>query len=249
MTSAFDRARQAMQHEALAWVWAEIPTELRDSAEVVRHLLVAAAGADPSLGESPVYARAHSLLVAAGREQELQQRISAAYWNPQIRAKFGAARVEEAWRDPETALVELRSMSTNGTLPPGADQVLDTIYEAREFARENGGTLSGPPPAAAPIPTDPAAANAERKALIAKSIGGTLSKAENARLNALIAAGASADEVAAHRKALGVPAAPAERKTLIQKSVAGTITPAESEQLNTSISADIASSSGEGTEQ
>lgn len=249
MTSALDRARQAMGHPSLAWIAAEVPAALRDNPSVIRSLLVYAAGLDPALGESPVYAQAHSLLIAAGQERELADRISKLYWDPKIRARFGQERVEQAWNDPNTALEELKAMSVAGTLPAGLDQALDTLYQVREYARENN--IAQPVAAETPLPTG-AAADAERKALISKSVAGKLSPAENAKLNALIAAGASAEEVAAHRKALGVPAesgpvrAPAERRALYQKS---SLTPAEDAQLNASIAADIAAASGDGGEQ
>ncbi|HYU13851.1 MAG TPA: hypothetical protein VEK82_14835 [Stellaceae bacterium] len=229
MTSADDRARAALRHPDLAWVMNELPPEYRDNPAVIRHLMTVAANASPEFARSPAYHAAAAATSDLGRERDFRDRVARAYYDPKIRAKFGAARVEAAWADPEAALAELRSMSVAGGLSPALNEALDVIYEARQFATETGGTLSGPPPAVAPIPSDPATADAERAALVEKSVSGQLSKAENTRLNQLYEAQVTR-ETGAPLPA-DKPAAQSERARLVSKSVAGKLNSAEDARL------------------
>ena len=222
-------AAEALRHRDLAWVMAEVPAGYRDNPAVIAKLLAVAAEADPSFAQSPAYHAAHAAATELGAERTLRDRMAAAYWNPEIRARFGEARVEAAWRDPETALVELRNLSVAGGLSPALNTALDTLYEVRQYATENNLSM-GAAPAAAPIPTDPATADAERAALVQKSISGALSKAEDARLNALYEVQAARDAGAPLPS--DKPAPPSERAALVQKSIAGKLSPDENARLD-----------------
>jgi hypothetical protein len=120
--------------------------------------------------------------------------------------------------------------------------------EAQEWMETNG--VAEPVAAAEPMPVTAAALQGEISALRAKSVAGTISKAEDARLDRLYAAriaaedtrampelheDATEEEKASHRKALGIkdaPNKPDEFRSLISRSVSGKLTPDQDRRLN-----------------
>jgi hypothetical protein len=240
-------ARRALGHKDLAWIVAHVPREYRDNPKVIRSFLVTAAEGWAEFADSAAYHSAHSALAELQQVRDLRDQIAAVYWDPKIRAEFGEARVEAAFRDPETAYHELIQQSVAGRLSPELDRALNVIGEVRQFASEHG--IAEPAPAEVPIPGDAGKAEAEIKALRGKSIDGTLSRAEDARLTKLYEAriaredSGAAAELAAHRKALGIPAKPDQYRSLIDKSLNGKLTPEEDARL-TEMSGDRAVAQG-----
>ena len=230
-------ARRALGHKDLAWIMANIPREYRDDAKVVRSFLTGVAEVWPEFADSAPYASAHSALHELEQARGLRDEVARLYHDPKIRAEFGEARVEAAFRDPATAYRELIQRSATGGLSPSLDRALDVIGEVRQFQSEHG--IAEAPRTEAPIPGDVGKAEAEIKALRGKSIDGTLTKAEDARLTQLYEArvaredSGAAAEIAAHAKALGLRDRPAgEYHSLIDKSLAGKLSPAENDRLN-----------------
>jgi hypothetical protein len=231
------RARSALGHKDLAWIMANVPREYRDNPAVIRSFLVTAAEGWQEFADSAVYHSAHSALAELQQTRDLRDQVAAIYWDPKIRAEFGEARVEAAFRDPATAYHELIQQSAAGGLSPHLDKALDVIGEVRQFASEHG--IAEPVPAEVPLPNDVGKAEAEIKSLVGKSVSGRLSAAEDARLTKLYEAriaredtGAAA-EIAAHAKSLGMRDRPAgEFERLIGKSVGGKLSPAENDRLD-----------------
>jgi hypothetical protein len=230
-------ARRALGHKDLAWIMANIPREYRDDAKVVRSFLTGVAEVWPEFADSAAYHSAHSALAELQQTRDLRDTVARLYHDPKLRAQVGEARVEAAFRDPATAYRELIQQSAAGRLSPELDRALDVIGEVRQFASEHG--IAEPAPAEVPLPTNAGKAESELAALRSKSVAGTLTKAEDQRLTQLYEARiaredtGAAEELAAHRKALGMPAKPAgEFERLIGKSVGGKLSPAENDRLN-----------------
>jgi hypothetical protein len=230
-------ARRALDNPALRWLLSDLPPAYADNPAALRALLTAAAEQDPKFSDSAAYHAAHSALAELQQTRDLRDEVARLYHDPKIRAEFGDARVEAAWRDPAAAYHELIQQSAAGGLSPELDRALDVIGEVRQFASEHG--IAEPVPAEVPLPTNAGKAEGELAALRTKSVSGTLTKAEDARLTKLYEARiaredtGAVEELAAHRKALGIPAKPAgEFERLIGKSVGGALTPAEDSRLN-----------------
>jgi hypothetical protein len=152
------RASRALAHPDLAWLLDDLPNGYKNNPKAISALLVAAAAADPAFAESQPYRDAHAALVPAVAARTLRDQVSELYWSPEIRAKFGTARVAAAFRDPATAYRELIQQSAAGGLSPHLDKALNVIGEVRQFASEHG--IAEPVPAefrCRPMPARPRA--------------------------------------------------------------------------------------------
>src|SRR6202043_319552 len=153
-------------HKSLQWVMAHVPREYRDNPAVIRSFLTTAANGDPSFADDPAYHAAHASLAELQGARDLRDEVARLYHDPKIRAEFGEARVEAAFRDPATAYRELIQRSATGGLSPSLDRALDVIGEVRQFQSEHG--IAEAPRTEAPIPGDVGKAEAEIKSLVGK---------------------------------------------------------------------------------
>jgi hypothetical protein len=221
------RARQALAHPRLRHLMALIPSEDRGDPRALALWLSTAASFDPRGASSQAYKDVFSAVQAWGEARDLNDRVSRAYHNPKLRAEIGVERIEAAMRDPETAYAELIERSAAGGLSPALDEALNMLGEVRQFVTERGGEM--PPPAVAPIPTDAVGRETEIQRLIAKSVAGELTKAEDQRLDELFEAQTDDAEAAA---ATRTAAAPDEFDRLVQRSISGELTPEDDARLN-----------------
>jgi type VI protein secretion system component VasK len=224
-------ARRALGHKDLQWLVSDLPAGYADNPAALRALLVAAGQQDPKFSDSAAYHAAHSALAELQQTRDLRDTVARLYHDPKLRAQVGDDKVEAAWRNPEMARQFLIQRSVTTGLSPELDLALNVIGEARQFASEQG--IAEPAPAAVPIPTDSTKRETEIATLRTKSVGGTLSKAEDARLNQLYEARIGREtgaEAAAPRQDGKKPAGEFER--LIGKSVGGKLSPAEDSRLN-----------------
>jgi hypothetical protein len=236
------RARKALASPELRWVDACIPKQHANNIGVIRHLLGYAATLDPKVRDSAAYAQCLTAMSEIDRERTLARQISEAWHDPKLRAEVGEARMEAALRDPETAYQELVGRSATGRLPPHLDAALKALGEARHYATDMGIPLApGAPSAPVAVPSDKASIDSEYAQLVGESTKRRLSESEIARMTALkaeqikrepaVPAGATPQETAAHRKALGLPESPpSEYQQLVQKSVSG-LSPAEHSRM------------------
>jgi hypothetical protein len=140
-----------------------------------------------------------------------------------------------------TAYQELVARSSTGRLPPHLDSALKVLADVKQYAADNNVPMASSP-AAVPVPTDKGSIDREYGELVSESAKRRLSSAELDRMNSLKSAqlarepatpeGASPAEIAAHRKALGLPAPPpTEYQRLVGKSPSG-LTPADHSRLH-----------------
>ena len=227
-----ERARRALRDPKIAWLFEGLPARLADDPRVLKHLLVSWGDGNPVATDSPAYQRAFAAVDEVQNARELRDRIATIYHDPKLRAEIGVERLEQAWRDPETAYAELIKRSATGRLSPSLDAALNALGEVREFAAASGAPISPQAPAANPLPSAPSAVEAEIKELLHKSVAGKLSAAEDARLDQLYAARVGRDEAGlSHRETATAPA-PSEFDRLIQKSVSGRLSSVEDARLN-----------------
>src|SRR3954465_14761042 len=99
------RAAAAMAKSS--WLFRDLPEGYPGNPAALKALLGAAGDQDNKFGDSAAYREAHAALTDWEGAVALQNKISEAYWSPELRARFGAERVEAAFRDPETAKIEL----------------------------------------------------------------------------------------------------------------------------------------------
>jgi hypothetical protein len=224
-------ARRALGHKDLQWVVAHVPKPYQDNPAVIRSFLVTAAEGWPEFADSAAYHSAHSALAELQQTRDLRDEVARLYHDPKIRAEFGDARVEAAFKNPAVAREELRALSVSGKLSKEADQALNLIYETQEYSRQYG--IPEAAPAVVPIPSDSTKRETEIAELRSKSVAGTLTKAEDARLNQLYEARIGREtgaEAAAPRQDGKKP--PGEFERLIGKSVGGKLSPSEDSRLN-----------------
>jgi hypothetical protein len=140
---------------------------------------------------------------------------------------------------PQEAYAELIRRGAVDKLPAGLENALSVIGEARQFATDNN--IAEVAVAEVAIPHEAGARDAEYRDLIDRSARGRLSAAQDARLLALAEArtaalseGATPQEMAAHRRTLGLPQKPAgsEYEKLIAKSASQRLSAAEDQQLH-----------------
>ena len=221
-------ARAAMRHRDIAFIFEGLPRGYHGNPALLRQLLMRVVEGHP-LANSEAYRRAHAALSEVQGARDLQSRIAALYHSPALRAEFGAERIEAAFKTPAVAREELRALSVSGKLSKEADQALNLIYETQEYSRQYG--IPEAAPAVVPIPSDSTKRETEIAELRTKSVTGTLSKAEDARLNQLYEARIGRD-VAEENSTTSVATKPDEYRALISKSVAGKLSPAEDSRLN-----------------
>jgi hypothetical protein len=233
-------AKQALEHPMFRDLFTHIPKAEQNDPQAMKAWLRAAAEIDPKGSDRAPYKSAYAALDNWVQAEDFSSRVAALANSPALRAEFGAERIEAALKDPAAAREELRALSATGKLSKQADRALGLLYEAQEFSRQYD--IPESPRVETPMPVNGAALQGEIDALRGKSINGTISKAEDARLDRLyeqrlakLPEGATDEEKASHRKALGIPEKPArpdEYRTLISRSVAGKLTPEENSRLD-----------------
>jgi len=227
----------ALGHRQFNKLRALIPPEDHDDARKLLSWFITAASFDPKGADTPAYREAHAALHGLVAAQDLGNRAARLYHDPKIRAEFGDAAVEAFWRNPDTAYEMLIERGSTGKLPPHLSEALSVIGEVRSFSAEQGIAEPAASSQQERLPVG-AAAESEWKSLIAKSAVGRISQAEETRLTRLaearVAAGdrATAAELAAHAKALGMPARPAgEFQSLIDKSIDDQLSESETARM------------------
>jgi hypothetical protein len=240
VTVSIDRARQAMQHRDISWIFAStssLPKEYRDNPAVLRSLMRSAVEGDPSLSNTSAFQDAYGALHEAERVSNLRDTIGRLANDPKVQLAASdrgidwylarPAAIREALRDPKIAA----QLGVNL-----AHEIGVATIESQQFMEANG--IVEPAPAEVPLPTNASKAESELADLRRKSVTKGLSKAEDARLAALYEArvardgDAASEEMAAHAKALGMRDRPAgEYGSLIEKSVTGKLTPDEDARL------------------
>ena len=225
-------AQQALAKPRFKTLLRTLTPQERSDPRMLLLALGVAAELDPRGGDTPEYNAAYSALKSLVAAEDLQRRISEAYWSPALRAKYGVEAVERAWHDPATAREILLNESKSGRLAPEADAALTLIYEAEQFVTENGAAL--PQAAAAPIPSTADGVEQEIRSLLDKSARGHLTPAEDARLTSLYETKAGREDEAerAAEARPQRPKQPGEYDALIAKSIKGELSPAEDARLN-----------------
>jgi hypothetical protein len=254
-------ARKAADHPELRWIFNDLPKGWADNPNALRRLLVACAENSP-LERSPAYAAAFNAFREVETAYALRNKIGELYHNEKVRRAAAADGHDLAYylANPSQIKLALRNPRIADVL--GADLVERlgvTVIETTQFNSEHG-IEAPPPPAEGPIPVDAAGRENEIATLRSKSVAGTISRAEDQRLNELYAArlaagdDAAAAELASHKRALGIPdkartgdgrfqAANDEYRQLVDKSLRGVLTPDEDRRL-TEMSGEKAVQSG-----
>lgn len=214
MPSPIDRLRakaaDALRHKDLAWTLPYIPAPYRNSPAVIRSILSSAAAGDPRFADSEAYATAHGALYEWQRAEDLSRRVSEIYHDPAVQLAAGD-KLDWYWAHPAAAKEKLTQMAASGSLPPALHRALDVVYEAQEFASENG--IAEPAIAAKPLPANP---DAEIADLVAKP---RLTVAEDQRLDQLYAMRLEREERAG--ATVATPKTPGEFERLAKKSLHG----------------------------
>jgi hypothetical protein len=224
MTASLEqRARHALAHKDIKFIFDDLPAGYRDNPKALRELLIGVVEGH-RLASSSAYKEAHAALSELQDARDLQHRIATAYHDPKLRAEFGEARIDAALRDPAAAYAELLDLSAKGKLSAAAVRAFDTLAEAREYSRAAGQEWSAPQQEQ--IPTDNTKRETEIATLLSKSADGKLSKAEDARLLSLYEA-RLASEATENPAPASAPKRPDEFRQLAEKSITGKLTTAE----------------------
>src|SRR3954465_11411746 len=91
----------ALAHPGVAWATKALASEFHHPAALIA-VLTSTAEQHPEFANSRAYAEGFAALTKWQATQDLADKVSQIYWSPQLRAEFGAERVERAFADPAT---------------------------------------------------------------------------------------------------------------------------------------------------
>jgi hypothetical protein len=223
------RADRALHAPRLRNLLAAIPAAHHGDPREMRSWLNAAQGIDPELDRSPEFGAAFAAVDQAARAVELQHEAARLYHDPAIR-KAAGDKLDWYWQHPQEAFQALVDQSAAHGLPRELDRALDVIGEARVFADEIG--MPEAETEAPPVPASGRELEFEIGELVQKSVSGTLTKAEDARLSQLYEAQVGRENDGNLSPATRTPPAPDEFSRLIDRSIRGELSVEDDARLN-----------------